>query len=393
VENVVALLMWMATDQEMSIPMDDINKMALDVVGKWDERNPARVFTWGALVTIDSQALARLSKLIDSLMTREGSSKDPTATLAFVRRCVAAREEVLTNKDTAAGHVSKKGFQERQKRGSAAEPVSKKDNATERVSKRVELDEDSVAPFGRDPLARDLLPHQKKTPDIASDSTFQRSFADNILRKNLGGKQVAIHIWQHGLPSITHTPLRKQVDARVLQSSMDECLRWFAVLATSIVAYESQPGLDIQHSLGSGVPDEQQQKRREASQRAVEALRSGKAFVEQRDHKKIKYDDTHHAKQSAIENYETGKAQRMKDGHAIKPLKKFRFTLRVRRRSGNAPIGRRTHARRQLLTSSAWLQTTHSYRCAATEQARPCLVRRQRSVMQQSARILSTRVC
>jgi hypothetical protein len=113
VENVVALLMWMAKDQEMSIPMDDIKKMALDVLGKWDERNPEHVSTWGSPVAIDSQALARLSKLIDIMMThKDGSSKDPTATLAFMRRCVAAREEVLTNKDTAAEHVSKKDFQE-----------------------------------------------------------------------------------------------------------------------------------------------------------------------------------------------------------------------------------------------------------------------------------------
>jgi hypothetical protein len=75
----------------------------------------------------------------------------------------------------------------------------------------------------------------------------------------------------------------------MLQSSMDECLHWFAVLATSIVAFESQPGLDIQHSLGYVVPDEQQQKRREALQRAVEALRSVEALVERRDHKKKKY--------------------------------------------------------------------------------------------------------
>jgi hypothetical protein len=127
VESVVALLMWVATDQERSIPMDDINKMALDVVDKWDDRNPAHVFTWATPVTIDSQALARLSKLIDIMMThKDRSSKDPTATLAFMRRCVAAREEMLTNKDTAAEHVSKKGLQERQKRGTAAEPLQER---------------------------------------------------------------------------------------------------------------------------------------------------------------------------------------------------------------------------------------------------------------------------
>jgi hypothetical protein len=86
--------------------------------------------------------------------------------------------------------------------------LSKKDNATERVSKRVELDEDSVAAcckkFGCNLLERDLLPHQKKHPryclrfKFEGDShlsTFQRSFTDNMRRKNLGSKQVAIHIW------------------------------------------------------------------------------------------------------------------------------------------------------------------------------------------------------
>jgi hypothetical protein len=60
VDNVIALLMWMAKDQETSIPVDDINMMALDVLCKWGEPNPAHVFTWGTPVTMDSQALARL---------------------------------------------------------------------------------------------------------------------------------------------------------------------------------------------------------------------------------------------------------------------------------------------------------------------------------------------
>jgi hypothetical protein len=146
--------------------------------------------------------------LIDIMMThKDGSSKEPTATLAFARRCVAAQEEVLTNKGAAAEHVSKKGIQVRQKRGTAAEHVSKQDNAAERVSKRVELDEDSVAAccqkLGRDLLERDLLPHQKKDTRYCLRfrfegdsylSTSQRSFTDNMLRKHLGSKQMAIHI-------------------------------------------------------------------------------------------------------------------------------------------------------------------------------------------------------
>jgi hypothetical protein len=291
-------------DQQRSIPKDDLRLMAIEVLCRWGDKSG----------TMAAQAVAKLSKLIDMMATRkDGTCKDPHATLHFMRRCAAARDEVLIMQGTATEHAS---------------------------AKRVELDEDAVSwcyqKFGRDLLEHDLLPHQQINTRYCLRTRFegdtylnnyQRSFTDNMLRKNLGSKQVAFHIWQHGLPSITDGCYSKEVDTCMLQSSMEEGLHWYAALATSIVTHESQSGFHTQQSLGSIHPDEQQERRRETLQRAREALRKGKALVEERDRKKRKYDDMRCSEQRALEDYETGKAQRSVDVHTVKPLKTFRSTL------------------------------------------------------------------
>ena len=135
----------------------------------------------------------------------------------------------------------------------ATERVASSDNATERV----ELDKDEVSlcyqRFGRLLLTDDLLPHQKqdekyrlrnKFEGDTSLSNFQRSFTDNLLRKNLGDKRVVFHIWQHGIPSIAdectallmgHATARpgqghaterpgRLLDMQLLQSSLDDAV-------------------------------------------------------------------------------------------------------------------------------------------------------------------------
>ena len=128
------------------------------------------------------------------MLHKDGSPKDANVTLTFMRRSAKIREELLaTSSDNAT------------------ERVESSDNATERV----ELEEDEVGVcyqrFGRILLTDDLLPHQKQDDryrvrnNFEGDtylSTFQRSFTDNLLRKNLGDKRVVFHIWQHCIPSI-----------------------------------------------------------------------------------------------------------------------------------------------------------------------------------------------
>ena len=246
-------------------------------------------------------------------------------------------------------------------------------NATERASScavgcnattRVELDEDEVSlcyqRFGRPLRTDDLLPHQQqdekyrlrnKFEGDTSLSNFQRSFTDNLLRKNLGDKRVAFHIWQHGLPSIAdectallmeHATARpgqghaterpgRLLDMQLLQSSLNECLQWYCCLADDIVVHQAQEGFDAQLSASSLDEQERQRQhtRREALQKARDALRLGAALAKERDNRKRSYDDMNDAEQKILEDYETGRIKREKQRSTTPNLKPFRCKLQI----------------------------------------------------------------
>ena len=203
------------------------------------------------------------------------------------------------------------------------------DNATERV----ELGEDDVSlcyqRFGHDLITHDLLPHQKKDKkyclrkDFKGDtrlSTFQRSFLDNMLRKALGEKRLALHIWQNGLPSIVDPPA--EYDLGMLQSSLYECLRWYIAFANDIVAYQTQSSLDEEEQ-------QRQQTRREALQKARDALRRGATLAKERDQGKRTFNDMDDAEQKMLEDYETGRATKAKKQYTAPMSKPFRCKLQI----------------------------------------------------------------
>ena len=315
-EKIVALLLWTAQDFQSNIHIDAIHHAALEVILKHSD-----AATGGALGSLHTVSVAKLSELIDIMMLhKDGSPKDANATLDFMRRTAKIREEL---------------------RATAS------DNATERV----ELHKDDVSlcyqRFGRKLLTHDLLPHQKrdnryclrnKFEGDTSLTTFQRSFTDNMLRKFLGEKRVAFLIWQHGIPSVAEHPVvyRRRVDSKVLdmgmlQSSLDECLQWYICLANDIVVHQNQEGFDAQLSASS--LDEQdrqrQQTRREALQKARDALRLGAALAKQRDDRKRSYDDMDDAEQKILEDYETGRAKKAKQSFATPRTKPFRCKLQI----------------------------------------------------------------
>ena len=304
-EKIVALLLWMAQDFKQDIHIEDIHYAARAVIIKHDSLHTASV--------------AKLSQLIDIMMVhKDGSPKNANLTLKFMRRLAKVREEVR--------------------------PTSI-DNATERV----ELDENEVSLcyrlFGRILLTNDLLPHQRQDEqyrlrkNFEGDnylSTFQRSFTDNLLRKFLGDKRVAILIWQHGLPIVADCPmvLRRRVGARVLdigmlQSGLHECLEWYTCLANEIVVHQSQEGFDAQVSASSLDRQERQrqQTRREALQKARDDLRLGAALAKQRDDKKRSYDNMDDAEKKILEDYETGRTKKAKQGLTFSRMKPFRCEL------------------------------------------------------------------
>jgi hypothetical protein len=217
------------------------------------------------------------------------------------------------------------------------------DNATERV----ELDEDEVSlcyqRFGRILLTDDLLPHQKRDKkyclrnNFEGDtylSGFQRSFTDNMLRKFLGDKRVAFLIWQHGIPSLAERPVvldSKVLNMGMLQSGLDECLQWYSCLANDIVVHQTQESFDAQLSASSLDEQERQrqQTRRQALQKARDALRLGAALAKQRDDRKRSYDDMDDAEQKTLEDYETGRTKKAKQDFTTPRMKPFRCKLQI----------------------------------------------------------------
>jgi hypothetical protein len=192
--------------------------------------------------------------------------------------------------------------------------------------------------FGRILCTHDLLPHQKQDEqycvrnDFEGDtylSSFQRSFTNSLLRKNLGDKKVAFLIWQHGIPSIATTRPGRVLDMGMLQSGLDECLQWYSGLANAIVVHQTQDGFDAQLSASSLDEEERQrqQTRREAQQQARDALRRGAALVQERDGRKRSYEDMNDDEQKTLEEYETGRTKKALLNSTTPRLKLFRCKL------------------------------------------------------------------
>ena len=115
----------------------------------------------------------------------------------------------------------------------------------------------------------------------------------------------------------------------MLQSGLDDCLQWYTSLANDLVAHQSQEGFDAQVSASSLDKQERQrqQARREALQKAWDALRSVAALVKQRDDKKRSYADMNDAEQQILEEYETGRAKKAKQGFTTPRMNTFRSKL------------------------------------------------------------------
>ena len=311
-EKIAALLLWMSQPFQSDIKQVDIHHATLEVILK----HASETGTDGALGLLSEASTAKLSALIDIMMLhKNGEPKDPNETLKFMRRIAKVREEIETQSD----------------------------NATERV----ELDENSVGlcyrQFGRALITYDLLPHQKKDPayrlrqDNEHDtylSTKQRSFTDSMLHKFLGNKKVAMLIWQHGLPSVADPPVYRRghrFDIDMLQSGLDDCLKWYSSLANAIVVHQTQEGF-VENRLASSLEKpqkERQQRRREELQKAKDALWTGAALVEQRESGKRSFEDMDHAEQEMLESYETGKAEKAKQDASLPKMNPFRCELQV----------------------------------------------------------------
>ena len=121
------------------------------------------------------------------------------------------------------------------------------------------------------------------------------------------------------------------LDMGMLQSGLDECLQWYTCLANDIVVHQTQEGFDAQLSASSLDEQERQrqQTRREALQKARDALRLGAALAKERDDRKRSYDEMNDSEQKTLEDYETGRIKKEKQRSTTPRLKPFRCKLPI----------------------------------------------------------------
>ena len=150
---------------------------------------------------------------------------------------------------------------------------------------------------------------------------------------------MAFLIWQHGIPSIADMGVlqsgrrvnSKALDMGMLQSGLDECLQWYSCLANAIVVHQTQEGFDAQLSASSLDEQERQrqQTRREALQKARDALQLGASLAKQRDDRKRSYDDMNDAEKKTLEDYDTGRAKIAKQSFTTPRMNPFRCKLQI----------------------------------------------------------------
>ena len=121
------------------------------------------------------------------------------------------------------------------------------------------------------------------------------------------------------------------LDMGRLQSGLDECLQWYSCLANDIVIHRTQEGFDAQLSASSLDEQERQrqQTRREALQKARDALWLGEALAKERDDHKRSYYEMNDDEQQVLEDYETGRTKKRKQRLTTQRMKAFRCKLEI----------------------------------------------------------------
>ena len=144
-DNVIALLVFLAKGYDQHIDARDQTIVATEVLLEWSAPHADTLEP-----LLDNAGLARLSKLIDIIMTdSEGGCKGPDDALNFLRQCAKTRDEYLAKSGTAPEHAAS----------------------------HEELDETSVSQCYNDfginfiKQKRNLLPHQVKDKNTPSRST------------------------------------------------------------------------------------------------------------------------------------------------------------------------------------------------------------------------------
>ena len=264
-------------------------------------------------------------------------AKNPNNFISWVRLCQRHREEVA--KKRRAASVAEQGVPA----ASAAEQGMP--GSLPSWLGGLELSEDeNIECFQltmKHILENELTPDQQQNPnyhwDLGSEkgpSTKARSLHDAIMRKHLGHKNTAHHIYQHGLPrllSAVDAPRRRHsatvAEHRSLdqpggqpndtvQTALAEAAHWVAALASTLFARKEELHTPCMHMLSARLEDlspEQREERRSrisSSRRIADQVAEAKKLAMDRDSGKRKFEDISPEDQQLLQDFDTGKLQK-----------------------------------------------------------------------------------
>ena len=154
-------------------------------------------------------------------------------------------------------------------------------------------------------------------------SSKQRSWIGSMLRKFLGNKNVVFFILQHGLPELFDARVRKEKPSReMLQSILEDGMRWHASLLHSLVEHNERPGLAHARRMSDLEHTAWRRQQREACLVAQQALSRGRRLSMERDSKKRSYDEMSPTEQQLLEDFDVHRLQKQVDKTSMRVEKK-----------------------------------------------------------------------
>ena len=173
----------------------------------------------------------------------------------------------------------------------------------------------------------ELTPEQRRNPayrwsvrDYKGPSLKLRSLHDVIVRKHLGDKRVAMHVYQHGLPDLL-CEHRGQSSCRApaedtIQAAVAEAVDWIVTLAITLSARQTDVHLPVLRMLSARLGDlsqgqcEERRARISSFRQVSDQIAKAKRIATDRDSGKRRFDDMCADDQQLIEDFDTGRLQK-----------------------------------------------------------------------------------
>ena len=130
-------------------------------------------------------------------------------------------------------------------------------------------------------------------------------------------------ILQHGLPELFDAPIRKEKPSQeLLQSIIEDGMRWHASLLQSLVLHKERPGLAHARRMSNLLDTVWRREKQEACLAAKQAVSRGRRLCMERDSKKRSYDEMSATEQQLLQDFDEHRLQKHVDKTSLRIEKK-----------------------------------------------------------------------